>query len=118
MKPLPHSADLPIFAKWLEFLYWLVPVIEKFPKRVRFTLSNRIENLAFDIVEDLVEARYSRDKRPVLQNANLRLEKMRVLLRISHQLQFLSHNSFEHAIRQLAEVGGMLGGWIKQQETL
>lgn len=117
MKEHPGKADLPIFTKWLEFLYWLQPVIEKFPRRVRFTLSNRIEYLLLDVIEDLVEARYSRDKISVLKHVNLQLEKMRVLLRISHQRQFLSHNAFQHAIRQLAEIGSMLGGWIKQQEA-
>jgi hypothetical protein len=46
----------------MQFLEWLLPTTEKFPKRVRFTFSDRINNLALDIMEDLVEARYSRNK--------------------------------------------------------
>ena len=44
--------DLPIFVKWVEFLKWFLPTVEKFPKRVRFTFADRINNLALDIVED------------------------------------------------------------------
>lgn len=105
-----------IFVKWMEFLKWLLPVTEKFPKRVRFTLADRIDNLALNIVEDLVEARYIRQKQPILRRANLRLEKLRVLLRISCEQHHLSRNAYEYAIRSINEAGKMLGGWIKQQE--
>jgi len=111
-----RADELPIFTRCVEFLEWLLPATEKFPRRVRFTFPDRIDRLALDIVEDLVEARYSRDKRAVLQRINLRLEKLRILLRLCHRLKYLSHQGYEHASRSLNEVGRMLGGWIKQQE--
>ncbi len=110
------NEELPIFTRWMQFLEWLLPATEKFPKRVRFTFSDRINNLALDIVEDLVDARYSRNKQSILRRINLRLEKLRVLLRLSHTLKYLPHQSYEHAARALNEIGRMLGGWIKQQD--
>jgi hypothetical protein len=74
--------ELPIFSRWMQFLEWLLPATERFPKRVRFTFAERINNLALDIAEDLVEARYRKDKEPVLRRINLRLEKLRILLRL------------------------------------
>ncbi len=112
---MPNSEDLPIFSHWIQFLEWLLPITEKFPKRVRFTFADRINSLALDIIEDLVEARYSRDKQPHLRRMNLRLEKLRILLRLCHRLHYLPHQSYEHAMRNLNEVGRMLGGWMKQQ---
>ncbi|MEO5369200.1 MAG: diversity-generating retroelement protein Avd [Magnetococcus sp. DMHC-1] len=112
----PRNEDLPVFVLWMEFLKWLLPTTEKFPRRVRFTFANRIDTLALDVVEDLVEARYSRDKREILKRTNLRLEKIRVLLRICHEERFLSHDAFEFAIKGVDETGRMLGGWMKQQE--
>ena len=74
MKP-SRNEDLPVFVRWMEFLKWLLPATEKFPRRVRFTFANRIDSLALDVVENLVEARYSRNKREVLKRANLHLDK-------------------------------------------
>jgi hypothetical protein len=112
-----ESRDEPaIFVKWMEFLKWLLPVTEKFPKRVRFTLADRINDLALDMVEDLLEAQYTKKKQAILRRANLRLEKLRVLLRISCEQQYLSHKAYDYAMRSINEVGRMLGGWIKQQE--
>lgn len=110
---LRKDEDLPIFVVWMEFVKWLLPVTEKLPKRVRFSLADRMDNLALDVVEDLVEARYARDKGPVLKRANLRLEKLRVLLRLCHDFKYISYNSYEHSLRSINEAGRMLGGWIK-----
>ncbi|MEO1610445.1 MAG: diversity-generating retroelement protein Avd [Pseudomonadota bacterium] len=117
-KPSPanrqNNEDLPVFVKWMDFLEWLLPVLEKFPKRVRFTFCDRMTELALDIVEDLVEARYSARRREHLRQVNLRLEKLRVLLRICHRLQYLDHKRYEHAMTAINEVGRMIGGWLKQ----
>jgi hypothetical protein len=112
----PDQDDPPIFTAWMQFLEWLLPTTEKFPKRVRFTFADRINNLALDIAEDLVEARYTRDKQSILRRINLRLEKLRVLLRLCHRLQYLPHAGYEHAAKSVNGVGRMLGGWIRDQQ--
>lgn len=112
----PNDDELPIFVKWMEFLEWLLPTTAKFPRKVRHTFAERIENLGLDVAENLTEARYRSDKLALLHNINVKLEKLRVLLRLSHKLQYLPHNGYEHAARSINEVGRMLGGWIKEQE--
>ena len=116
---MPHrdEIELPVFAAWVRFLDWLLGTTEGFPKRVRFTFSSRIDALALDVLEDLVEARYTRGKTAILRRANLRLEKLRVLLRLCHGRRFLAHGAWEHAAREIDEVGRMVGGWLKQQEA-
>ena len=108
--------DLPIFVLWMEFLKWLLHTTEKFPKSVRFTFADRIDNLALDLVEDLIEARYTRKKDLILQRANIRLEKIRILLRLSHDCRYLSHKGYEQVMKTINETGRMLGGWLKQQD--
>jgi len=108
--------DLPIFVHWVDFLDWLLAKTGGFPKSARFTFANRIDNLALDVLEDIIEARYTREKVAILQRANLRLEKIRVLIRLCHRRRYLAHAGYEHAARQIDEAGRMLGGWIKQQE--
>jgi len=111
-----EQLDLPIFIKWLDFLKWLLVTTDQFPKKARFTFSERLNQLSLCIVEDLVEARYSRDKKQTLKQINLNLEKLRVLLRICFELKFLSTSAYEQAMSRLQEIGKMLGGWIKQTQ--
>ncbi|MCP4749553.1 MAG: diversity-generating retroelement protein Avd, partial [Proteobacteria bacterium] len=77
--------------------------------------SQRMENLALDIVEDLIQARYSRKKTDLLKGINLNLEKLRILIRICHEMRYLSGSQYEYASRQINEAGSMVGGWIKHQ---
>ncbi len=108
--------DLKVFVRWRRFLAWLLSATEKFPKRVRFTFSSRLGNLALDILERLVEAAYTSNKTTLLRRVNLDIEKMRVLLRISHEQRYLGDRGYEHAVKELYEIGRMVGAWIKQQE--
>ncbi|MBF0452839.1 MAG: diversity-generating retroelement protein Avd [Candidatus Magnetomorum sp.] len=107
------NEDLPIFVKWVDFTKWLLPVTAKFPQRTRFTFANRLDNFALDMVEDLVEARYTKKRKNILQKANLRLEKMRILIRLCKDMNLISYKSYEFAIKAMNEIGQMLGGWIK-----
>ena len=52
----------PLFVLWYDFSKWLLDKTEKFPRKVRFTFSNRIANTALDVMEGIIEARYSREK--------------------------------------------------------
>ncbi|MEI7972935.1 MAG: reverse transcriptase domain-containing protein [Bdellovibrio sp.] len=54
--------DLPIFVKWMDFVKWLLVTTDGFPKKARFTFSERMVAIALLIIEDLIEARYSKNK--------------------------------------------------------
>ena len=53
------------------FVFWLVPTVEKFPRRQKFLLGDRLQATALDVLERLVEATYTRDRRRYLTAANL-----------------------------------------------
>ena len=108
-------AELPIFIQWMDFLKWLLLTTDKFPKKARFTFSDRVNRLALDVIEEIIEAKYSRNKEMTLMQANLNLEKLRVLLRICYELRYLTLKSYEHAVFSINDVGKMLGGWIKHE---
>ena len=110
------SATFPLLNRWLEFVKWLVPVVEGWPKKTRFNFGNRVVDLALDMVEDLTEAGYSRERIPILKRCNLRLEKLRLLLRLCHDLQYLAHRQYEHAMRELFQAGKMIGGWRRSED--
>jgi hypothetical protein len=110
------SAEVPVvFARWERFVAWLLDRTEKFPRRVAFTFRTRIDNLALDVFERLVEARYQRDRELTLRQVNLDIEKLRLLLRLSHEQRILDDKAFEHACAELSVVGRMIGGWRNQQ---
>ncbi len=59
------------------FVLWLAPTVEKFPRRQKFLLGDRMQATALDVLERLVEATYTRDRRGHLAAANPGVEKLR-----------------------------------------
>lgn len=112
-----RDGELPVFTKWLDFVKWLFPLTDKLPKKIRFSITNRMNNLALDVVEDLIDARYSKDKAEILRTTNLKLEKLRILIRLCLEQEFIAHNSYRFAVKSINDTGKMLGGWMKQQGT-
>ena len=101
--------------KTYDFVLWLLPHIAGFSRQHRFTLGDRMEEGALEILELLVEASYTRDKRDLLRRANMRLERLRYLIRLAKDLKLLSISQYEFAARALLAVGAEVGGWAKQQ---
>ena len=80
------------------FLLWLIPTVEKFPRAQRFLVGDRIASAALDVLERLIEATYTRERRSLLQQANLGLTKLRRLLRLAHALRHLRSLPFRDVI--------------------
>jgi len=100
-----------------QFLTWLVPTIEKFPRSQKFLLGDRIQTTALDVLESLVEATYTRDRKSHLARANLDIEKLRFFFRLAADLTYLDRRRYEHAARTLDEIGRLIGGWAKAHDA-
>lgn len=96
-----------------QFLLWLGPTLENFPKDKKFTLGDRIQNQALDILEALIEATYTRERVLHLRRANLGIEKLRFLFRLATDLKVLDRRRYEFAARTLDETGRSVGAWAK-----
>ena len=106
----PATPSLLLF--WESFLDELLDRTQHFPKNARFTFSSRLDGLALDVYESLIEARYSRSPEKHLRSVNLLLEKLRLLLRLSYRRDFLSERGLRVLIEKLDEAGRMVGGWL------
>lgn len=102
-----------VFAHWESFTVWLFQRTAGFPKRLRHSLTHRIEQTALDIHGALIEARYGVARIEALESANLDLEKLRLLLRLARDLGSMPHASADCAFEQVDEAGRMVGGWLK-----
>ena len=101
-----------------DLILWYAPKISQYPKKYKYTLGDRITNIMLDILESIIEAKYgSKKKGHFLRRANLDLEKLRFLVRLSKDLQCISLKSFEYAAKSIDEIGKMVGGWEKFAKT-
>lgn len=103
----------PIFHKTYELALWLYPIVNKFPKSQRFVLGQRIENALLDFLELLIEAKLSKLKMDSLQRASVKIDKLRILMRLVKDFKFISIKQYSFVSANVDEIGRMLGGWLK-----
>ena len=84
-----------------------------FPKDQRFLLADRIECILLDILEMLIEAVYSKNKRELLIKVNLKLDVLRFMMRIAKDMQYVNIKAYDFFCQSSIEIGRMVGGWIK-----
>ena len=105
--------QLTIFEKTYQLVLWLYPTVQKFPKTQRFVLGQQIETSALNLVRGIIRANASRAKLPLLYELSVELDTLRILLRLSKDLKFISVRQYGFAAEQVNEVGKLLGGWIR-----
>jgi four helix bundle protein len=107
--------DMVIFARTFDLLTWLIPRTEKFPRMQRFVVTRRLLNAALDFQEAIYDAnaRGGGERLKHLQAADAHLSKLRLYLRLAAQWEWLTNGQYEHVSRMIAEIGRLLGGWIK-----
>lgn len=110
------AEEMVIFTRVFDLLEWLVPKAEAFPRPFRHTVTQRLLGAALDLSEQLFEAQSRRGgrRRDALAAADATLNKLRLYLRLVHRWRWLSDSQYEHVSRMVAEVGRLLGGWIRQ----
>ncbi|MEG2175259.1 MAG: four helix bundle protein [Oscillibacter sp.] len=94
----------------------------KFPKRVRFTLANRMDELALQILHDIIAANEifpktpeERDQRRRLQTEVLTSCKMLLtFMDIALEQQLIDHNACEYWAKKVLDVKNMAAAWRKK----
>lgn len=110
-----HRDELPIFTKTYDFVAWLVPLTNHFPKLHRHTITRRLLDSALNFQELVLEANGQRgqERLAYLTKADAQLDKIRLYLRLAHRWRWINLGQYEHASRLVTELGRLLGGWLK-----
>jgi hypothetical protein len=109
----------PLFTRTFDFLSWLLLRLQSFPRPHRFGVTQRLQNAALDFHELIVDAEVARGAARLerLRQADAALNKVRLYLRLCREWNWLTSGQYEHAARMVAEMGRLLGGWIKTVGT-
>lgn len=107
--------EMPIFSRTFDFLAWLLPATNHFPRAHRHSFTKRLLDCAFDLREQLEEAnmRRGRERAIRLSLADESLAKVRLYIRLAVKLGWLKQGQYHHVAKMLVEIGRLLGGWQK-----
>jgi four helix bundle protein len=104
-----------IFTRTYDFISWLVPITMNFPRSQRFVITNRLQAAALNFQEQIIEANAQRGTRRAekLRAADAELLKIRLYLRLCERWQWMNPGQYRYASQMVAEMGKLLGGWMK-----
>jgi len=104
-----------VLTKTYDLIRYMMPVLQKYPKDQKFLLGDRIQTMLLDVLEQLIEAYYTAktEKQPALKNANLKLEKLRYLIRLSFDMKYINFKRYNFISEALDEIGRNAGAWLK-----
>ncbi len=110
------AENLIILTRVFNLLTWLLPKGERFPRAYRHTVTRRLLDAALDVQEGLFEAQSKRDRARLqaLEGVDAALNRLRLYLRLAHRWHWLNDGQYEHVSRMVAEIGRLLGGWMRQ----
>ena len=107
------KTEIDAITKLYDYLLWLIPKLDQFPRSQKFVLGDRIEILLLDTLDLLIDAAYSKRKYNQLRTANLKLESLRYQMRLCKDLKLISLKSYEYSARAINEIGKSVGGWLR-----
>lgn len=106
---------IPLQNHWENFLDWLLLKTELFATKYRYTLTSKIINLALEIQESIIRARFTKDRMEFLKKIHIDLEVLSSLFRRCYNIKLFSSAAFEYASTQTEEALKMVSGWKKYQ---
>lgn len=89
--------------------------LKSFPQKDRYTLGQKIENLALSAIETTFKAGISQkqDKLPFIEKTIVSISLLKILIRLAKDIQALENKKYIQLEQSLQEFGRMLGGWKK-----
>jgi hypothetical protein len=107
--------EMVIFTRTYDFLTWLIPLTLNFPRSQRFVVTCRLQNATLNFQEAIITAngQRGRARSESLRAADSELHKIRLYLRLCERWRWLNTGQYQHASVQVAELGKLLGGWLK-----
>lgn len=108
--------NLKIYKQYVELTYYTFEILEKYPKKERFALSNEIKTTTLDGMKIIIKAQkeFSKTRRiEILHTLDSNLKFLKVLIRISHKKKYINNKNYASWSKKLANISNMMGAWIK-----
>ena len=96
-------------------MVWVSPIINRLPRDKKYTIGDRLLNRLYDVLEDLIKAKYrSRNKLELLERANVGLEIVRFYQRLILSDNLWDRKRYQFASKSVNDMGKLLGKWAIQ----
>jgi hypothetical protein len=105
-----HSVEL--YKLWYQFYDYL-------PKKARYGIAIKIDNLLIEISELLLMANYEHGQCKLhhIETTIKKIDTLKFFLRILWEVKAVDNNKYLFVSKRVLELGRMVGGWRKGLQT-
>jgi hypothetical protein len=105
--------NLPVFKASYALLLLLFNGARHMQRDYRYTLGERMKNDMLELVVLIFRANSRPEKKPYLSKARERIEVVRLMLRLAHDLKQLPLKNFALASEKVESISKQLAAWEK-----
>lgn len=107
--------ELSVYKIGYDFLLEIYHRTKGFPREYKFSLGEKMKQASLDLLIDVYKANKSRKEARIthIENARQSVETLRLLLRISKDLQLLSAKGFASLSMMIQDLSKQLTAWQK-----
>lgn len=102
---------LPIFQLGYKLTLEIYKTTQRFPREYKYSLGQRLKEISAEFLDYVVIANSLEDKMPAIKNAELRIERLKIHVRLAYDLKIISLGKYEEVFRSLEDLGRQLSGW-------
>ena len=120
--PKDPRSEIAVITKAKDLSRYIIQTTEKSPKKFRFTFTNTLRNLSFEMIENLYLANDTFVRPDLISNRNKRLDyqmtarnKARLvcyLSELAYEEKAITAKQYEQISKKGEEVIRMISGWI------
>lgn len=112
---MAQFAHLPIYKKAYDLALFTHRFAAVLPREHRYTFGAKLKESGIELLLLIIRANSKIDKKEDLEKASEKLEEIKILVRLGHDLKIIGLKKYEESARIFEEIGKQLGGWIKSQ---
>ena len=102
---------LPVFQDTYDLIIEIHKRVDKFPRIHRYSIGEKLKNIGFDLLDQIIAANSVKDKKSHLQLAESYLERLRIYIRLCFDLKIFGNNGFEYVIKKIDSISAQVSKW-------
>jgi len=107
---------LPIYKATYDFLLRIMHAITHFPREYKYTIGERIQTQALDLIILIYKINSSQNKVPLLKEMQEQIQLLYLLLRVAHDMKMMPTEKFASIVEMVDGISTQAKGWLRSNE--
>ena len=105
--------DLPVYKLAFDLLTLATGITRNMPRDLKGSLGGKIQDQCIEMLVLIARANIAKDKTPHIEAMLEHHHVAELMLRLAHEMKFISHAQWASAVQVMEALGKQAGGWLK-----